>query len=228
MSATIGLAVVTTAARDRVARATPTWGFQHSSSSPPSVGGRDFLLPEPFHGGYALPGPTEAHTRRDLIDPALEIAGWDLDNPDQVGLEIPLGDVDPAHQRALERKLRETGIPFDDHFPAGITDYALYRENGEILAVVEAKRTSVDPRLAVPQVEFYTTQIEQHQTFWLLTFMANGQDIARQSPVWSSPSTTCVPTSAMLNVRQNTFPRRYCIGPSRGICRRVCMYAIRK
>jgi hypothetical protein len=32
--------------------------------------------------------PTEAQTRKQLIDPALEKAGWDVKNPDQVGIEI--------------------------------------------------------------------------------------------------------------------------------------------
>jgi predicted type IV restriction endonuclease len=30
---------------------------------------------------------TEAKTRKDLIDPALAQAGWDVHNPDQVGAE---------------------------------------------------------------------------------------------------------------------------------------------
>jgi type I restriction enzyme R subunit len=87
-----------------------------------------------------LTNPTEAQTRRELIDPALKRAGWDLNNPDQVGFEIPVDDVDPAAWQALQTKLRtlgETGVPYDAQFPAGITDYALYRENGQVLAVVE-------------------------------------------------------------------------------------------
>ncbi len=39
-------------------------------------------------------------------------------------------------------------MPYKVELPAGVTDYALYRPNGEIMAVVEAKRASVDPRLA--------------------------------------------------------------------------------
>jgi type I site-specific restriction endonuclease len=57
-----------------------------------------------------MPAPTEARTRKELIDPALEKAGWDLSNRDQVGFEIPVGDVDPAHERTLERKLSEGGL----------------------------------------------------------------------------------------------------------------------
>lgn len=34
--------------------------------------------------------PNEAKTRRELIDPALKKAGWDVNNPDQVRIEIPV------------------------------------------------------------------------------------------------------------------------------------------
>ena len=53
-----------------------------------------------------MPSPTEAQTRADLIDPALEQAGWDLANPDQVGIEIPVDGFDPAAWQALETELR--------------------------------------------------------------------------------------------------------------------------
>lgn len=74
-------------------------------------------------------------------------------------------------------RLREAGVPYDVELPTGICDYALYRPNGEIIAVVEAKRTSVDPRLAVPQVEFYVTEIEKRQSFRPFAFMTNGREI---------------------------------------------------
>ena len=42
----------------------------------------------------------------------------------------------------------------------GVTDYSLYRANGEIIAVVEAKRMSRDPRVAKEQIRHYLTEIE--------------------------------------------------------------------
>ena len=42
----------------------------------------------------------------------------------------------------------------------GVTDYCLYRENREVLAVVEAKRTSTDVRLAKAQLTPYVTEME--------------------------------------------------------------------
>jgi type I restriction enzyme R subunit len=127
-----------------------------------------------------LSHPTETQTRKDLIDPALKKAGWDMNNPDQVGTEIPVGGFDPQAWQALQAKLRrlkEAGVSYDVDLPTGICDYALYRPNGEIIAVVEAKRASVDPRLAVPQVEFYVTELEKRQGFRPFGFMTNGHDI---------------------------------------------------
>jgi type I restriction enzyme R subunit len=124
--------------------------------------------------------PTEARTRKELIDPSLAKAGWDVNNPDQVGIEIPADGFDPQAWRALEAKLRrlgETGVVYDAELPKGVSDYALYRPNGETIAVVEAKRTSIDPRLAVPQAEFYATEIEKQQSFRPFAFMTNGYDI---------------------------------------------------
>jgi len=59
----------------------------------------------------------------------------------------------------------------------GITDYCLYRANGDVLAVVEAKRTSRDPRVGKQQVLDYVTAIEKKQAFRPFAFMANGEDV---------------------------------------------------
>ena len=62
----------------------------------------------------------------------------------------------------------KTEIPVDGYDAEpwnGISDYTLYRENGEVLAVVEAKRTSVDVRLAEAQLTHYVTEIEKHKVF---------------------------------------------------------------
>jgi type I restriction enzyme, R subunit len=100
----------------------------------------------------------EARTRKELIDPLLEAAGWNLHNHQMVGQEIP---VDGYNKE-----------PWN-----GITDYTLYRENGEVLAVVEAKRTIIHPGLAQQQAEHYVDQIALHQGYKPFAFMTNGIDI---------------------------------------------------
>lgn len=125
-------------------------------------------------------GPNEAKTRKDLIDPALNRAGWDVDNPELVRLEIPVDGFDPKAWQAIKTKLGhigEAGNSYNADLPIGISDYALYRPNGEVIAIVEAKRTSTDPRLAQAQAEFYVTELAERQSFQPFAFMTNGYDI---------------------------------------------------
>ena len=128
-----------------------------------------------------MPQPSEARTRKDLIDPALKRAGWDVADANQVGLEIPVDGFDPTAWQILEQKLTQIrasgGVTYNLETPKGISDYVLYRPNGEIIAVVEAKKTSVDPRLAQTQAEFYVSEIAKRQSFRPFAFMTNGESI---------------------------------------------------
>ncbi len=101
---------------------------------------------------------SEDQTRKQLIDPQLEKAGWYLRDHSKVKIEIPVDGYDAE--------------PWN-----GVTDYCLYRENGEVLAVVEAKKTAVDVRLAEAQLTHYVTEIEKHQSFRPFGFLANGREI---------------------------------------------------
>jgi type I restriction enzyme R subunit len=100
----------------------------------------------------------EDQTRKQMIDPQLEHAGWYLRDHSKVRIEIPVDGYDKE--------------PWN-----GVSDYCLYRENGEVLAVVEAKRTSTDVRLAEAQLTYYVTEIEKHQSFRPFGFLANGLEI---------------------------------------------------
>ncbi len=101
---------------------------------------------------------SEDQTRKQMIDPQLEQAGWYLRDHSKVKIEIPVDGYDKE--------------PWN-----GVSDYCLYRENGEVLAVVEAKRTSTDVRLAEAQLTYYVTEIEKHQSFRPFGFLANGLEI---------------------------------------------------
>lgn len=99
---------------------------------------------------------SEKETRYSIIDPLIAKAEWNLADHTQVGFEIPVQNYD---------KTRVTGF----------TDYCLYRTNGEVLAVVEAKKTSRDPRVGQQQVLEYVTEIEKKQSFRPFAFMSNGE-----------------------------------------------------
>ena len=100
---------------------------------------------------------SEKETRYSIIDPLLIKAGWNLADHTQVRFEIPVQDYD---------KTRVTGF----------TDYCLYKANGDVLAVIEAKKTSRDPRVGQQQVLEYVTEIEKKQAFRPFAFMCNGDD----------------------------------------------------
>jgi type I site-specific restriction endonuclease len=83
---------------------------------------------------------SEERTRKEMIDPQLEQAGWYLRDHSKVKTEIPVEGLKTS-------EVSETSEVWEN----GVTDYTLYRENGEVLAVVEAKKTAVDVRLAEAQ-----------------------------------------------------------------------------
>lgn len=99
----------------------------------------------------------EKETRYSIIDPLLIKAGWNLADHTQAGFEIPVQNYD---------KTRVTGF----------SDYCLYKANGDVLAVIEAKRTSRDPRVGKQQVLEYVEELEKKQSFRPFAFMSNGDD----------------------------------------------------
>ncbi len=125
-----------------------------------------------------MAGLNEAQTRQKLIDPALAKAGWDVNNKDQVGIEIPVDKSMTAVQWQTKLKtLRESSPEYKTSLPRGISDYLLYHPNGEVLAVVEAKKTTIEPQLAKTQTAFYVEEIAKLQQFRPLAFMTNGHEI---------------------------------------------------
>lgn len=99
----------------------------------------------------------EKETRYSIIDPLLAKAGWNLADHTQVGFEIPIQNYDKTRVN-------------------GFSDYCLYKADGDVLAVIEAKRTSRDPRVGKQQVLEYATEIEKKQSFRPFAFMSNGDD----------------------------------------------------
>src|SRR6266478_2797168 len=101
---------------------------------------------------------SEQQTRYNLIDPAIAKAGWNLADRTQIWFEVPIEGYDASPQ-------------------SGITDYCLFRTNGEVLAVIEAKKTKRDARVGKEQVFQYVTAIEKKQSFRPFAMMTNGEEI---------------------------------------------------
>lgn len=104
----------------------------------------------------------EATTRTRLIDSMLASVGWDvgagLASTEQVGKEIEV-----KHQPT------DSGI--------GYADYVLWDDNGNPLAVIEAKKTSVEPEIGRHQAKLYADGLEKTFGHRPVIFYTNGFDI---------------------------------------------------
>ena len=95
----------------------------------------------------------EAETRKRIIDLELRRAGWMLDQPQ-------------------DREYEVTGMPSDSGI--GYADYVLWGDDRKPLAVVEAKKTTVDPKTGQQQAKLYADCLEQMHGQRPVIFYTNG------------------------------------------------------
>ena len=110
----------------------------------------------------------EAQTRREIIDRRLKVSGWDVHNPSQVTQELDIWV-------GLSLGISEPQTPYQGHLFA---DYALLGKDGKPVAVVEAKKTSVDAEVGKEQARNYAEKIQKSNggpTPFI--FYTNGYDI---------------------------------------------------
>ncbi len=107
-------------------------------------------------------GFDEAATRKRLIDIELTAAGWD------VGVNgVNTGEV--TQEEEIQHQPTKTGI--------GYADYVLWDDNGQPLAVVEAKKTAVSAELGQQQATLYADGLEKVHGRRPVIFYTNGFDI---------------------------------------------------
>ncbi len=112
--------------------------------------------------------PSEKETRASLIDRQLQLASWAVDDPMQVVREFRIES--PSALSASEPFLGHDGVQF--------SDYVLLGKNGHPLAVVEAKKTSVDAAIGREQAKQYCHGIQEQLGCELpFCFYTNGHDI---------------------------------------------------
>ena len=92
-------------------------------------------------------------TRERLIDLDLQRAGWALDRPQ-------------------DREYEVTGMPNEKG--VGYADYVLWGDDGKPLAVVEAKRTTIDPEAGQQQAKLYADCLEAMHGQRPVIFYTNG------------------------------------------------------
>lgn len=110
----------------------------------------------------------EKSTRKDIIDQRLKEAGWNIDDRTQVIEEFDI-NVD------LPEGVEEPQTKYQGH---QYSDYALLGRDGKVIAVVEAKKTSVDAALGREQAKQYCYNIQKDYGGKLpFCFYTNGYDI---------------------------------------------------
>jgi type I restriction enzyme, R subunit len=111
----------------------------------------------------------EATTRREIIDLRLKGAGWDVSDKTQVIEEFYVSQ--PTDSRGA------TGFPTEEP-TREFSDYVLLGKNGKPLAVVEAKKSSIDAELGREQAKQYCLNIVSYKGDELpFCFYTNGHDI---------------------------------------------------
>ena len=98
---------------------------------------------------------SEYETRKRYIDLDLKLAGWEIG------------------QDVLE-EVEVTGMPTPSG--NGFVDYVLYGNNGKPLAVVEAKKSSVDPKVGQQQAKLYADCLERRYNQRPIIFFTNGYE----------------------------------------------------
>jgi type I restriction enzyme, R subunit len=107
----------------------------------------------------------EKLTRKEIIDNRLKQAGWNVTDRTQVIEEFDI------HLTVFE----EPATPYAGH---QYSDYVLLGKDGKPLAVVEAKKTSVDAAIGREQAKQYCGNIQSTQSGELpFCFYTNGHDI---------------------------------------------------
>ncbi|MGH4117950.1 DEAD/DEAH box helicase family protein [Clostridium sp.] len=96
---------------------------------------------------------SEFETRKRYIDVELKLAGWDFGR--DIGEEIEV-----------------TGMPTDSGL--GYVDYVLYGGNGKPIAIVEAKRSSKEPKVGQQQAKLYADCLEKQFSQRPIIFYTNG------------------------------------------------------
>ncbi len=114
----------------------------------------------------------EAETRKEIIDRELSKRGWDLKNPSQVIVEFEMESRFPEENK-IKVQAEEYGTSFSGK---EFADYLLLSRDGATpFAVVEAKRTSKNPRLGQQQAVGYAENIKSKFGVDPFIFLTNGE-----------------------------------------------------
>ena len=112
---------------------------------------------------YSSQDMSEFETRKRFIDADLRMLGWEFSQY--------------RKRNCIEIEYEVHGMPApesDDGKGKGFVDYVMYGANGDVIAIIEAKRTSFDARKGTHQAELYADCIKASTGKKPLIFNTNG------------------------------------------------------
>lgn len=98
---------------------------------------------------------SEYETRKMYIDLEIQLAGWEIG-------------------KNCREEVKIIGMP--NASGLGYADYVLYGDDGRPIAVIEAKKTSVDPKVGKQQAKLYADYLELEYSTRPVVFYTNGFD----------------------------------------------------
>ena len=107
---------------------------------------------------------SEAETRKRFIDLMLREAGWNV---------VEEENLVSGGKACIEIEVE--GMP--NNSGKGYADYVLFGDDGKPLALIEAKRTSVDPVVGKHQAELYADALERRYGVKPVIYYTNGYEI---------------------------------------------------
>lgn len=138
---------------------------------------RKFEQPDTV-AGFTIPAyMSEAETRRIYIDVYLGEVGWNVLEPNST-TTLPNGTV--IKSGTVMPNMACCEIPVKDMPNAsgmGFCDYVLYGKDGKPLAIVEAKKTSVDATVGIQQVKTYGECMKKQYGYVPVLYYTNGYEI---------------------------------------------------
>ena len=111
---------------------------------------------------------SEAQTRHFIIDNMLLDVGWNLKKVEDFSK-----DIKEYNTSEVKREIPVEGLP-NTPSGKGFVDYALYDDNGKIIAIIEAKKSRRDVKEGKEQARQYANAIEKMTGFRPLIFYTNG------------------------------------------------------
>ena len=101
-----------------------------------------------------------------------ETHDWNEDKTRKLIIDLALQRAGRALDQEQDREYEVTGMP--NKKGIGYADYVLWGENGKPLAVVEAKKTTVDPEVGQQQAKLYADCLEKMHGQRPVIFYTNG------------------------------------------------------